>query len=118
VTRSMSSFDKAMALFGALVEQDGVFESDAMSVQLGVPESTLYRHLNALHSAGLICRSKRGRYLPNPVFFEEAGGVHTTCCAVGNSTTHFGPTKCRVGNHDPLWHSGERHGYLPREGGI
>ena len=74
VARSMSSFDKAMALFGALVAQDGVFESDAMSVQLGVPESTLYRHLNALHSAGLICRSRRGRYLPNPVFLKKLEG--------------------------------------------
>ena len=103
MTRSMSSFDKAMALFGALVAQDGVFESDAMSVQLGVPESTLYRHLNALHSAGLICRSKRGRYLPNPVFLKKLEGFtpHAVLSEIVRpileqlsvaleTTTHFG----------------------------
>jgi IclR family transcriptional regulator, acetate operon repressor len=103
MTQGMTSFEKAIALFSELVQRGGKFDTEALCVHLGVPESTLYRHLSALQFAGMVCRSRRGVYLPNPVFLKrlEAFTSHAVLADIARPTlgilsatlgmtTHFG----------------------------
>lgn len=55
-----------MELLFAILDDNGDFNAAALTSQLDIPQSTLFRHLEALVSSGLIVRLRRGVYRPGP----------------------------------------------------
>ncbi|WP_299950526.1 IclR family transcriptional regulator [Hyphomonas sp. BRH_c22] len=67
----MSSFGRAIELFHLVLERDGEFDAARMSQILEVPQSTIYRHLKALLSNGLLIRLGRAKYAPGPALLQR-----------------------------------------------
>lgn len=68
---SMSSFAKAYELFGLIIEDDGEFDVAVLSRVLGLPQSTVYRHLKTLTSNGMLVRTSKGKLNPGPSLLKK-----------------------------------------------
>jgi len=65
------SSDKSAAVLFAVLDDDGIFEEEKLRVRLGLTPATLYRHLSALVSSGLLMRVRRGQYCPGPSLLKQ-----------------------------------------------
>lgn len=55
----------------AVLDHGGRFEEEKLTVRLGLTPATLYRHLSALVSSGLLMRVRRGQYCPGPSLLKQ-----------------------------------------------
>lgn len=65
------ALQKSARLMLALLDNQGRAEPEVLAASLGLPESTLFRHLNALIKSGLLVRTRRGYYSPSPALLKR-----------------------------------------------
>lgn len=66
----MSSLDKMLSLLDVFTPAAPVWATDDLIRYSGVPASTCYRYIKALHSAGLLARVANGSYVLGPRVLE------------------------------------------------